>query len=295
MASMNITKQKQTIICENIFMKLKETLQVLTITLLSLLLPLSFLLLSRLSTADYLLSLNADFPATAKPSSFIFFSLLLKYIPLTPLHLLVSLICIASLVHALNDGRRTTFPSFSGSPVTNVRPRLYTAWIVLCTLQVCVGLGIEGSIGAGVEGGGFGDDESNFVCRVVFFLGLHGTTVYWSRVIVKPVVDDTMFGFEVEERWVDRVVMGVSLGGLWWWRLRDEVESLVRVVEVAEMGAVEVMGWWLYYVVVMIGMVRVVKGLIWFGVILLYRKVELEMRDVDIDNGSSSLRVQEKV
>ncbi|KVH94502.1 uncharacterized protein LOC112517796 [Cynara cardunculus var. scolymus] len=290
MASMKVTKlELQMISCENIIMKLKETLQVLTITLLSLLLPLSFLLLARLSTASYLLSLNGDFPA-AEPPSLVFFSLLLKYIPLSPLHLLVSLVCIASLVHTLNDGR-ITFPSFSVSPATTVRPRLYTAWIVLCTLQVCVGLGIEGSIGAGIVGGGFGQ-ESNLICRIVFFLGLHGTTVYWSRMIVKPVVDDTMFGYEMEERWMDRVVMGVSLGGLWWWKLRDEVESLVGVTTGVGVGAVELLGWWLYYVVVTIGMVRVVKGLIWFGVILLYRKVE--QTSDDVDNGSS-LRVQEKV
>lgn len=120
-------------ICQDIFLKWKETLQIFTTTLLSLLLPLSFLLLARLSTADYLLSLN-DFQVVEQPSM-VFFSLL-NSIPLSPLHILVSLLCVASLVHTLNDGR-ISFPSFSISPGTTVRPRLYTAWIVLCTFQVC--------------------------------------------------------------------------------------------------------------------------------------------------------------
>ncbi|XP_071741368.1 uncharacterized protein [Rutidosis leptorrhynchoides] len=286
-------------ITENIFLKCRGTLQIFTTTLLSLLLPLSFLLLARLSTADYLLSLN-EFPTTNTPLS-VFFTLILYYIPISPLHILISILCIASLVHTLNNGR-ITFSHFSD--LEFVRPRLYTAWIVLCALereilmifqivQVCVGLGIEGSIGAGINGSSFGQ-ERNIICSIVFFLGLHATTVYWWRTIVKPVVDDTMFGFDMEERWVERVVMGGSLGGLWWWRLRDEVESLVMVIEMKNemdigVSVVDLMGWWLYYLVVTIGMVRVVKCLFWFGVVLLDRKVD-QVRD---DN--DSLRVQEKV
>ncbi|KAI3760008.1 hypothetical protein L1987_50396 [Smallanthus sonchifolius] len=270
----------------NILFKLKTTLQIFTTTLLSLLLPLSFLLLARISTAGYLLSRNLIVPA-AEPPSTVFFSLLTS-IPLTPLHILVSLLCVGTLVHTLNDGRNN-----SDSPPA--RPQLYTAWIVLCTLQVCVGLGIEGSIGAGIEGSSFGH-ERNLVCRVLFFLGLYATTVWWWRAIVKPVVDDTMFGVEVSERWVERVVMGGSLGGLWWWRLRDEVESLVVVVEVKRemgggVGVVDLMGWWLYYLVVTIGIVRVMKWIIWCGVVLLYQKVE-RVRD---DDDNDSLRVEEKV
>ncbi|KAD6120217.1 hypothetical protein E3N88_11488 [Mikania micrantha] len=278
-------------ISDNILIKWRTTLQIFTTTLLSLLLPLSFLLLARISTAGYLLSRNDVFPATETPS--IVFFTLLHSIPLTPLHILVSVLCVASLVHTLNGGRKP-FSTFSSTPATATRPRLYTAWLVLCTLQVCVGLGIEGSIGAGIEGSRFGH-ERNLICRVVFFLGLHGTTVHWWRTIVKPVVDDTIFGFEMEERWVERVVMGGSLGGLWWWRLRDEVESLVVVVEmkremVAGVGVVDLMGWWLYYLVVTIGIVRVVKWLVWFGVVLIYQKVE-QVRDDDDD----FLRVEEKV
>lgn len=103
-----------------------------------------------------------------------------------------------------------------------------------------------------------------------------------------------MFGFEMEEKWVERVVMGLSLGGLWWWRLRDEVESLVVVTEIKRdmklgINMVDLMGWWLYYLVVTIGMFKVMKCLIWFGVVLLYKKVE------EVKDDNDSLRAQLKV
>ncbi|KAF5931445.1 hypothetical protein HYC85_032318 [Camellia sinensis] len=83
--------------------------------------------------------------------------------------------------------------------------------------------------------------------------------VYWSRTVVKPVVDDTVFGYVKEERWVERVAMAASLGTLWWWRLRGEIESLVVMVEVKRelligVGIADFVGWWLYYLTVTIGM-----------------------------------------
>lgn len=117
--------------------------------------------------------------------------------------------------------------------------------------------------------------------------------LYWLRTVVKPVVDDTVFGFAREERWIERVVIAISFGSLWWWRLRDEVESLVVVAELTRemdmpVGAAAFLGWWLYYLTVTIGMVRVVKGLIWFGMILLCKRVEHR-------NGGEVLEVEEKV
>lgn len=90
--------------------------------------------------------------------------------------------------------------------------------------------------------------------------------------MVKPVVDDTVFGILAEEiRWAERVAMAAALAGLWWWRLRDEVESLVGIVEVKkELLVADFIGWWLYYLTVTIGMVRIVKAIMWFGVMLLY-------------------------
>ncbi|QCE13174.1 hypothetical protein DEO72_LG11g167 [Vigna unguiculata] len=74
--------------------------------------------------------------------------------------------------------------------------------------------------------------------------------------VVRHVVDDTVFGVEREVRLVERVVVAASLGGLWWWRFRDDVESLVVMVRVSDF-----VGWWLYYLPLNIGSrrLRVVK------------------------------------
>lgn len=125
---------QMTSIKNNILFKSKRTLQIFTTTLLSLLLPLSFLLLARISTAGYLLSRNLDQFPVAEPPSTVFFSLL-SSIPFTPLHVLVSVLCVASLINSLNSRERTGFQFFGSE--TSGKQQLYTAWIVLCTLQVC--------------------------------------------------------------------------------------------------------------------------------------------------------------
>lgn len=124
--------------------------------------------------------------------------------------------------------------------------------------------------------------------RVIFLMGLHETMQFWKRTVVRPVVDDTVFGGGVvrEERWVERVVMAASLGGLWWWKLRDDVEWLVVMAEVKkeqlmEVGMVDFVGWWLYYVTVTIGMVRVVKALVWVVSVCCRRPSTSEIGPVD--------------
>ncbi|XP_024174825.1 uncharacterized protein LOC112180497 [Rosa chinensis] len=259
---------------------LKQPFHILTITLLSLLLPLSFLLLSRLSSANYyyLLTLSTtDSPPSPLGSSTYFCdfcSSLFLYSTPSLLYILVSIVSIAALIHGLTG--KVTIIAQPPSPI--FRPRLYTAWIFLCTLQVCVGLGIEESIATGIDGSSLSSlDKCNLLSRVVFFLGLHETMLHWCRVVVKPVVDDTVFGGTREERWVERGVMAVSFGWLWWWRLRNEIESLV-VVTVAKkdlsmnIGMADFVGWWLYYVTVTIGMVRVVKGFMWLAMVFLCRR-----------------------
>ncbi|CAK7348433.1 unnamed protein product [Dovyalis caffra] len=250
----------------------REPFHILTITLLSLLLPLSFLLLARLSTYNYLLTITSD-PIQQPSSSSFILSLFLSINPAI-LYFLVSIVSVVTLIHGLT-GKITLL---SESPGAIYRPGLYTAWIVLCTLQICVGLGIEGSIAAGMfDGSGF-DIQRSLLCRVIFFLGLHETMIHWSRTVVKPVVDDTIFGAARDEKWVQRVTIALSYGTLWWWRLRDEVESLVFVAEakielMMDLGMADLVGWWLYYLTVTIGVARLVKGLIWFGVILLCKTV----------------------
>lgn len=258
----------------------KEIFHLLTITVLSLLLPLSFLLLATLSGAQYYLQtiteLQFQFPYL--------FTFALHINPCI-LYVLVSIVSVSTLIHGLM-GKITLFSDSSNStPV--LQPRLYTAWILLCTFQVCVGLGIEGSIAAGVfdsdidddvSSSGFGGVERSFLGRVFFLLGLHETTQVWSRVVVRPVVDDTVFGVgKRRERWIERVAVAASLGTLWWWRLREEVETLAVMAEAKkeqslDVGIGDFVGWWLYYLTVTIGMVRVVKGLIWVIMVSLCRR-----------------------
>ncbi|KAH0978212.1 hypothetical protein GBA52_027931 [Prunus armeniaca] len=175
---------------------LKQPFHTLTITLLSLLLPLSFLLLARLSCANYLFNLSftplhPDPNYSTTTTSSTLFSLL-RYATPSLLYILVSIVSTAAFIHCLT-GKITIITEF---PTPIFRPRLYTAWIFLCTLQVCVGLGIEGSIAAGINGATLGgvDERICLLSRAIFFLGLHETMLHWCRVVVKPVVDDTVFG-----------------------------------------------------------------------------------------------------
>lgn len=250
----------------------KEAFQIITTTLLSLLLPLSFLLLARLSAAQYLL--DSTFYLNDQPFSAVF-SVFLYTNPIL-LHVLVSTVSVSAFLHGLSNGRIVIPSTECQEPV--VRPHIYTAWIFICTLQILVGLGIEGSIGEGVTGSNFGYERS-LLSRVMFFFGLHETMLHWSRTVVKPVVDDTVFGSSREERWAGRVLLAASFSFLWWWRLKDEVEALVVVAEVKRqlltgVGVADVVGWWLYYLIVTVGMIRVVKGVLQAILLLLPRKAE---------------------
>ncbi|KAG6749785.1 hypothetical protein NC652_033259 [Populus alba x Populus x berolinensis] len=248
-----------------------EPFHILIFTLLSLLLPLSFLLLTRLSSYNYLLTITSD-PGRQPPSSSI--TSLFLSINTAVLYFLVSVVSIATLIHGLT-GKIALLSESTGAAY---RPGLCTAWIMLCTLQICVGLGVQRSVSAGMfDGSGF-DIQRSLLSRLIFFLGLHETMIHWSRTAVKPVVDDTIFGAARDEKWEQRVAVALSCGALWWWRLRNEVESLAFVAEakielLMDLAVADMVGWWLYYLTVTIGMVRLVKGLIWVGVILLCKRV----------------------
>ncbi|XP_057517086.1 uncharacterized protein LOC130798213 [Amaranthus tricolor] len=255
---------------------LVQPFYVISITLLSLLLPLSFLLLARLSSAHYLLSLASISP----PKSFLF-TVFLNTNP-NLLHALVFMVSFAALIQAL-IGRISLIIEHPG-PI--FRPRVHAAWIFLCTLQVCVGLGIEVTIKAGVDGAGFGDGRS-MLSKLVFFLGLHETMIHWARTIVRPVVDDTIFGGAREERLTERWALAGCFGALSLWRLRDEVESLVVVVEVKRqmmmnVGLGDYLGLWLYYLTVAIGMARIIKVIMWVCMNVFSRRV-IENHDYNVE------------
>lgn len=256
--------------------------RLVTTTLLSLLLPLSFLLISRLSSASFLFSLIKSQPQTE--SSFFFFSLFLRANPAI-IYVVVSSISVYTLVLGLTTKITATDPKRS----IVFYPHVSIAWLTLFLVQISVGLGLETTISNGLIIG----SERNFLSRLVFFFGLHEVMLLWYRVIVRPVVDNTLFGGDGgqlrEETVVDRVALAVSCGTLWWWKLRDEVEALVGVAEAKralllllpvdgnvnvsfDVGTVDFVNWWLYYMVVTIGMVRIVKGSLWFGMILLFEQ-----------------------
>ncbi|GAA0165637.1 hypothetical protein LIER_20984 [Lithospermum erythrorhizon] len=258
--------------------------QLITITLLSLLLPLGFLLLARFTTAHYLHAIAANQLTNIESPSFVA-SYFLKTDG-TFEYILVGIITSGALIHSL-AGRLTKINQSNDSIP---RRCLYAAWIFLCFFQVSVCFGIEGSISAGVDGSGF-SEEKGFIRRVVFFLGLHETMRFWSKVVVKPVVDDTLIGFGNKERWIEKAALAVGFGMLWWWRLRDEVEALVVVVEVKRVlglsvGGADFAGWWLYYLTVVIGVVKVVKSVLWVGVVMLSRRrVEENNGDICDNDG----------
>ncbi|KAL7124868.1 hypothetical protein ABFS83_14G077400 [Erythranthe nasuta] len=261
--------------------------QIVTTTLISLLLPLSFLLLARLSTAQYLLSATNNYPkaAATEPTSFLC-SLFSNSKKPTILHILVTLITLSSLSYALTGKFIFLINHSSDHPST--RRRLYAAWWFLFVFQVCVGLWIKGSIADGIDGSGFGQ-ENSFLLRVVFFFGLHETIVFWGRTVVKPVVDDTIFGYWRKEGWVEKAAVGLSYGWFWWWRLRDEVEALVVVPSLKTsttgvgVGVGDFMGWWLYYLTVTIGIVRIVRVFIHTVLILTRRREKGDGRCLNDD------------
>ncbi|KAJ4892518.1 Uncharacterized protein Rs2_32266 [Raphanus sativus] len=262
---------------------LVKPFRLLTTTLLSLLLPLSFLLLSRLSSASFLFSLIKSPPQTDSSSFFSVF----HYTNPAILYAFVSSISVYTLVLGLTTKITATDPNRS----IPFYPHVSIAWLTLFLVQISVGLGLEGTNSDGLIIG----SERNFLSRLVFFFGLHEVMLLWCRVIVRPVVDSTLMGggdachHRREETVVERVALAVSCGTLWWWKLRDEVEVLVGVAEAKralllllpihgngngsmEVGAVDFVNWWLYYMVVTIGMVRIVKGSLWFGMVLLFEQ-----------------------
>ncbi|GAB2226465.1 hypothetical protein Droror1_Dr00022273 [Drosera rotundifolia] len=250
-----------------------QVFYVLCISTLSILLPLSFLLLARLSIASFLFS----FASTPKPKPSLFLSIFLYTNP-TLVQVLLAIITISTFICVITGRLRPV----NKDEVAVFRPGLVLSWVLLFMLQVSVGLGIEASIAAKVNGLAFGnvnDDHGriSMLSRLIFFVGVHETMLHWSRMIVHPVVDDTIYGGPKKESWIERAAMAASLGGLWWLKMRNEVEGLVVVVEVkVEMGlgfgVGDFVGWWLYYLTVVIGVARLVKGALWLLMLMFCRR-----------------------
>ncbi|CAI8603702.1 unnamed protein product [Vicia faba] len=267
----------------------------LTISILTLLLPLSFLLLSSLSGAKFHLethSLQEHLPYI--------FSFAIHTSPCI-LYVLVSIVSVATLINGLM-GKITVLNDSSNSILLRTRLYISWKWILLCIFQICVGLGIEASIAAGVfdsDEDVFVEDvvERSFLSRMIFLLGLHETTQIWSKVVVRPVVDDTVFGNGKREGlWVEKVVVAGCLGTLWWWKLREEIENLGVIGEtekeqLMDVGIEEFVGWWLYYLTVTNGMVRIVKGVMWIFMVSLCRRRVIEVSEVELEQNQNDEKV----
>ncbi|CAA7017785.1 unnamed protein product [Microthlaspi erraticum] len=261
-----------------------DPFRLITTTLLSLLLPLSFLLLSRLSSSSFFLSLNASSPSSSPPLSSFFL-----YTNSAFVIVFVFLLSVYTLVHALatkittKDRNRSIAAAFS--------PHVSVSWLILFLVQISVVLGLERTVSEGVNRIIISSERS-FLIRLMFFFGLHEVMILWYRVIVRPVVDSTLLGegFMMREETVEeKVAFAVSCGTFWWWKLRDEVESLVGAAECKrelmllllqidgnkvslDVGTMDFVNWWLYYLVVTIGVVRIVKGSLWFVMILVFEQ-----------------------
>ncbi|CAN1196435.1 hypothetical protein LINPERHAP2_LOCUS43567 [Linum perenne] len=276
-----------------------EILHVSTTTLLSLLLPVSFLLIARFSCYSYLIADHA----TSTTASF------LGVVVNLTLYGVVSIVTVSALVNSI-----MVSPELVGSLV---RPkggygwlRSCGSWMLICCLQICVRLGaeMEGSRGSAMvaavvvgmseledEVGGVGKSGSGLLIRAGLFLGLYEIMFHWLSVVVRPMVDGAIFGRVRDEWWVQRAVTGMSFGALWWWwGLNEEVESLAivaaakwnqvgRMEDGTDLVGLDMVGWWLYYVTFIIGMVRVAKGVMWVGLIMLCERREVSS---SVGNGS---------
>ncbi|XP_068660499.1 uncharacterized protein [Aristolochia californica] len=205
-----------------------------TLAILSLLLPLSLLFLARLSTARQLLPF---IPHPTLSSTII--SFLVEFNP---------------LCFTYSSSLSAYWP--------------FSTLTALGVLQLCVGTGVEATIAAGVWLVGAGEGSLTWAQRALFFVELHEMTLFWSRLVVRPVVDDTVYGENREETAAQRGVTGAAFGVVWWWRLRDELEILGSAVRVKkEVGVAieitDIVCLSLYYITVVMGVVRLEKGLVW--------------------------------
>lgn len=244
----------------------KEGCRILATTFLSLLVPLSFLLLSRLSAARFFYSITKLDEAN-HPHKISFLTSLFYYSNTTLiLTVVVSVVAISALVHCLTGGNKAAFF------ITSKRGRLHASWALFFLIEFGLILGIHGTIDEEIKNSYAYTEGTLFSpSRLFFALGLHETMVFWWRNAVKPVADETaVFGVSGEAfGWVESVVSAVAFGNLWWRKLRDEAEALVvlpwvmRVELRMDVAAADVLGWLLYYLTAAIGAVRMIRALFW--------------------------------
>ncbi|KAM6558855.1 hypothetical protein CsatA_028094 [Cannabis sativa] len=254
----------------------RVSFRIITLTLLALLLPLAFLHLAKIVFSRFLLlsqvALIPIIPLSSSSSSQYPNHSYLHTTNLAILYLIVSTLSLATLLHTLTNNKLTT----TSLTTTTTTLGNYVAWILLLTMQVSIGLGLGNNdlLSLVVEGNKFSSvrTDRTLYSKAIFFLGLHETMIRWSSLVVEPVINDTSFGVvwrrKKEEEMVKRVLMSIGFWCLWCYLgLREEVEALVFVAEVKwelilfdninmNLEMADFVGWWLYYMTVMIGVVK---------------------------------------
>ncbi|RZC51662.1 hypothetical protein C5167_020097 [Papaver somniferum] len=156
------------------------------------------------------------------------------------------------------------------------------------SLQITVGWGIAIVVpGVWPDPDEYGvDKRSLLISRIIFYMGLHETMLHWASIVIRPIVDCKIFGGSRSEKWIEKAAISSGFGALWWWSLKDKVDTLALAVEIKRelligWGISDFINWWLYYLTVTVGVLRVVKCFIWFAKGLLFYR-----RPQDSNNGS---------
>ncbi|KAM0954485.1 hypothetical protein DsansV1_C01g0011531 [Dioscorea sansibarensis] len=236
---------------------LKHGFHKVSLTLLSLLLPLSFLLLARISS-----------PSLLSPS----ITLCVSYFLLLSLVAMVSL----STLYRVLTGHIPHLP-------------LCVSWTILFIFQALVSFGIESSFSAGVRPvTGVSTCRIPWIAYSIFFIGLYEMMTTWVNALVKPVADDTIFMSRINDVVVDKVFIGLAYTVLWLKVLKNEMEPLVLVVGKEELvmhgGWRGFLFWLIGYVTTIAGLMKIIHG----AVCIMEKILFFQCRDAEEDSFLSS-------
>ncbi|XP_020586542.1 uncharacterized protein LOC110028857 [Phalaenopsis equestris] len=176
------------------------------------------------------------------------------------------------------------FSAITGHRFNSKLPN-WIAWGFLCLFQACITFGIEAMIRAGFQPleNISGIANCTWLKRILLFIGIYDQMILWKTMLVKPVVDDTIFDGETKEGGMEMFVMGLSFSGLWQLLLQREVEPLFWVLGRGGLRNgldwCDFIPWLVTFATLLTGFVRAVKVIVWQLSVLLqfiYCRVEQE-------------------